>query len=282
MWKCYKAEKGIRLDGFFSVFEATYDDEFCFYGETHDFWEIVFVREGNICVGTEEHIFHLSKGEMIFHKPMEFHKFHIENGKPATLFIMSFSASGSVLKRFENCVLRLSLEQNRAVSYMISFLREECALENGFSFTCLNELAEYPTKFQRFTCMVELLLLSLLNESNHINAVSDVPEVIAYRKAVQLMEKRIEEWISVPEIAKECHVSASYLKKVFAKYLGIGIHQYFLKMKIRYASQMLKEGKSVSEIAASLSFSSPNYFSTVFKRETGMTPLCYKKCESFK
>lgn len=276
MWKCYKPEKSIQLEGFFSVFEATYDSKFCFHGETHDFWEIVFVREGNVCISTGECVFHLSKGEMIFHRPMELHKFHIENGKSATLFIMSFSASGTGMKKFENCVLRLLPDQNQAVSYMISFLRNECALPDRFDFSCLNELAKHPAKFQSFTCMVELLLLSFLKESNYINAISDTPETIAYQNAVRFMEKQIGEWLSVSEIAKECHVSVSYLKKVFAKYSGLGIHQYFLKAKIIYASRMLKEGKSVSEIAAKLSFSSPNYFSTVFKRETGITPLCYK------
>ncbi len=277
MWKCYKPEKSIQLEGFFSVFEATYDSKFCFHGETHDFWEIVFVREGNVCISANEHIFHLSKREMIFHKPMEFHKFHIENEESATLFIMSFSASGAKMKKFENCVLRLSMQQEQAVSDIISFLRDECALPKGFSFVCLDALMEQPAKFQRFTCMVELLFLSFLKERNSVDAVSDTPEAIIYRKAVRYMEKQNDKWVSVSEIAKECNVSVSYLKKVFTKYLGIGIHQYFLKTKIRYASKMLQDGKSVSEIAATLSFSSPNYFSTVFKRETGMTPLEYKR-----
>ena len=56
---------------------------------------------------------------------------------------------------------------------------------------------------------------------------------------------------------------------------------YFLKLKIDAAKKMLREGKtSVSDIAASLAFDSPNYFSTAFKKVTGRTPLQYKSMHS--
>lgn len=276
MWKSYRPKKSVDLECFFTLFETTYDSDYFFTGETHDFWELVYVREGDVCVSADERIFHLSKGEIIFHKPMELHKFHIENGKPATLFIMSFSATGSLMKKFENCVLRLSPEQRRDFSNMLFFLHNECALSDQCDLACLEEMEKHSSKFQVFICMAELLLLSLSSEGVSISAAEDTPETIVYRKAVQTMEKRIGEWISVPEIAENCNVSVSYLKKLFAKYAGLGIHQYFLKIKIIYASRMLKAGKSVAETAAELSFSSPNYFSTVYKRETGITPRAYK------
>ena len=56
---------------------------------------------------------------------------------------------------------------------------------------------------------------------------------------------------------------------------------YFLKLKIDAAKKMLREGKtSVSDIAASLAFDSPNYFSKAFKKVTGRTPLQYKSMHS--
>lgn len=276
MWTSYQPKKSITLERFFSVFEATYDSTYFFQGEAHDFWEVVTVLEGDVCVSAGKNIFHLSKGEMIFHKPMEFHKFHIENGKSATLFVMSFAASGELMGGFEKSVLHLSPEQRQMLTSILSYLRQECELPNQCNFACLDELERHPSKFQGFTCMTELLLLSLAKENVPIRADFDTPETIAYRKAVQTMEKNVGAWLSVSEIARECHVSVSYLKNIFRKYAGLGIHQYYLKTKMIHASNMLRTGKSVSETAEQLAFSSPNYFSTVYKRETGLTPLEYK------
>ena len=53
--------------------------------------------------------------------------------------------------------------------------------------------------------------------------------------------------------------------------------KYFNQLKINRAILFLKAGHSVSHIANNMGFSSPGYFSIVFKRETGMLPLEYKK-----
>ena len=56
MWKEYRAPKSITLDCLYSTFENTYGSDYSFPGETHDFWEILYVREGHICVSADERI----------------------------------------------------------------------------------------------------------------------------------------------------------------------------------------------------------------------------------
>ena len=112
-FKAYYAEKEISLRCFYSLFERRYDSDYAFSGESHDFWEMVYVCDGAVCVSADDRIFHLKKGQVIFHKPMEFHKFYIENGEPATLLICSFCAEGNLTEAFENCVLELTSSQKR-------------------------------------------------------------------------------------------------------------------------------------------------------------------------
>lgn len=276
LYKSYSAKKMLAIECFYSLFEATYKDDYLFSGESHDFWEIVYVRSGNICASADEYVFHLSEGDMIFHKPMEFHKLHVEGGDSATCFTMTFSASGSLMKQFENCVLRLSAEQQKYFAEMISFLQTECALTGNCDYVCIDEIIKYPVKFQTFVCMAELLFLSL--SENNITLSADVSSAgaLTYQQAVHVMEDNITIWMSVPDIAKKCNVSVSYLKEIFTKYTGLGVHQYFLKLKLAYATYMLRDGKTVTEVAMALSFSSSNYFSTVFRRETGQLPSAYK------
>ena len=54
--------------------------------------------------------------------------------------------------------------------------------------------------------------------------------------------------------------------------------EYFTDLKIRKAKDQIRiSSQSFTEISESLGFSSVNYFSKVFKKQTNMTPSEYKK-----
>jgi AraC-like DNA-binding protein len=52
----------------------------------------------------------------------------------------------------------------------------------------------------------------------------------------------------------------------------MSVHKYFLTLKIKTATVLLKGGMSVSEVSDTLGFSSQGYFSATYKRETGNNP----------
>jgi AraC-like DNA-binding protein len=54
---------------------------------------------------------------------------------------------------------------------------------------------------------------------------------------------------------------------------------YLLQVRINHAKQMLSNtNKSISEISEACGFSSPNYFSLIFKKKTHMSPSDYRNC----
>ena len=56
------------------------------------------------------------------------------------------------------------------------------------------------------------------------------------------------------------------------------VMEYVLKTRIVMASEMLKKERcSVTEVSSRCGFSSVSYFSRVFKREVGISPLEYRK-----
>ena len=67
------------------------------------------------------------------------------------------------------------------------------------------------------------------------------------------------------------------LQKTFSRYAGVGIMEYFNRIKMRKATELLVEGLSVKETALKLGFHDQNYFSTMFKRITGHTPSKIKQ-----
>ena len=90
------------------------------------------------------------------------------------------------------------------------------------------------------------------------------------------MKDHCEEDLKLEDIAALCNLSASSLKKIFHRFSDMGVMKYFTYIKIRRAIALLEEGRSIADISERLSFSSQNYFTVVFKRETGVSPGVYR------
>ena len=59
--------------------------------------------------------------------------------------------------------------------------------------------------------------------------------------------------------------------------MGTSIMQYYNTLKIKEAKKLLRNEQAPSLIALQLGFDSATYFTTAFKKQTGMTPSAYKK-----
>ncbi|PWM74499.1 MAG: hypothetical protein DBX59_03680 [Bacillota bacterium] len=84
--------------------------------------------------------------------------------------------------------------------------------------------------------------------------------------------------ITLEEIARECHYSESYVRHVFKEKTDTTIGNYVTTLRVAKAKNMLKNtALSVSEIAADVGYSEPNYFTNVFRKATGVSPKQYRK-----
>lgn len=83
---------------------------------------------------------------------------------------------------------------------------------------------------------------------------------------------------SVQYFAEQLHYSANYLNELIRKSSGKSILEHIHYKVIELAkSQLLASDKSVSEIAFELGFEYAQYFSRLFKKKTGMSPVEYRK-----
>ena len=71
--------------------------------------------------------------------------------------------------------------------------------------------------------------------------------------------------------------SPNYLSKKFKTEIGISISEYIAKEKIDAAKNLLISGDNkITKICDQLGFGSQSYFSELFKKYTGMTPVQYR------
>lgn len=83
--------------------------------------------------------------------------------------------------------------------------------------------------------------------------------------------------LTVKSLAEHVHVSESYLSRFMTSQIGISPMKYVNHIRIENAKQALKTDISIELLASMVGFSDQKYFSTVFKRETGLSPSEYRK-----
>lgn len=269
----------IKTEYLYSAFETNYRSDFYFGGEFHQAWEFVYVISGRVGVSGDNRVYHLNEGDIIFHKPMEFHRvWAVDNIKPH-LFIVSFQPQGKLPEMFENGVFSLGEKQKNKMLELLNYLKENSAFENStgtVTYFLVNWEEQYLS--QNVANRLEAFLLSVLEQEEiNIKKEDTSRETYEYKKIITILAENVYSNITLSNVAQMCNISKTQLKRVFAAKSHIGVHKYFVKLKVAEAMKLLLEGMPVCEVAEKLGFSSSNYFSTVFKKETGISPLEYKR-----
>ena len=108
------------------------------------------------------------------------------------------------------------------------------------------------------------------------NAEQRYPELI--QNAVELIHRNYAELYGVEELADELAVSKCHLVRAFSTAVGESPGKYLTAVRIDKAKNLLLSKEYAVEVVATLSgFSGANYFCKVFKKETKMSPLEYRK-----
>ena len=245
--------RNIKIESVNTAFLRKEDSVFYFAGESHPFWEMVYVFEGSVGITADERVYTLSEGDMVFHKPMEFHRIWSQKGTSLT--------SVKCSEDMKELINRMVDIKDKAFS-----MRDECQLKGILDKTAAFE----------YLLMLEMLLCKAGEKGERID-VAKFRDASIFSRAVSVLNENISTKMTVEQLAVICFVSTSKIKKVFAKYAGCGVAEYFNFMKVARARAMLKNGEPISAISDKLGFSNQFSFSSVFKKIMSMTPTQYKK-----
>jgi len=272
---CYYPEFKSGIKSFVAAFKKKFENEYYFVGEMHNFWELVYVTEGSLFVSEDNRIYKLNEGDIIFHKPMEFHKIWVEKDQNARAIVMSFESDDKNFAELGNGVFKLDAEKQNTLEETFHMLDE------NFNLNFYITRKDIPDPIaEKFTFMTfELFLLSLLSSQSGKRGRQYNAGAMNYKMIIDTMRENLSENLSIDELAALCNLSVSNLKKIFSKYAGGGVMKHFNHMKMKKAMRLLRMDFSVAEISRQLGFSSANYFAVVFRRETGMLPSEFRLSE---
>lgn len=247
------------IEGFYTAFWFDWNRSFCFNGESHNFWEVVFVSSGVVEVVENENVYTLGEGSLILHVPMEFHRIKSAGGSSPKGFIFSFSARGDLPKALTDGVLRMNPAQQSRYQVLCSrierFVRGDRSPDVGLEAAAL----------------LQAFLLQMASEQA-VAVEATAWSAQEYKRIVSFLAKHVCDNLTLEEIAAQTRVSVSYIKYLFHLYAGISPKLYYNQLRIQRANALLEQGHAVAEVADRMQFSSPSYFSSFYKRYAGISP----------
>jgi two-component system response regulator YesN len=94
------------------------------------------------------------------------------------------------------------------------------------------------------------------------------------RMAKQYVDRHLVEDITLAKVAQAIHTSPGHLSRVFYREVGENFTEYIIRNKMELAQKLLREtNRKVYKIAEDIGYANPHYFSKLFKKRTGLTPL---------
>ena len=97
-------------------------------------------------------------------------------------------------------------------------------------------------------------------------------------RLVQCINMNYHMPITLSFAAELLHMSPAYLSVLFQENTGFGFKEYIINVRIKNAcSKLINTKNSIQDIAYSCGFNDSNYFSTMFKKVIGLSPLQYRK-----
>lgn len=255
--------------------------KYIYEGESHNFWEFVYVDKGEVEIMADTNGYKLNQGEIIFHKPNEFHNLWA-NGKVApNLIVISFYCNSPSMAFFENKILSADDANRKLLSNIVKEARN--AFSSDLSESELKKLEFRDNAIfgceQLIKIYLEEFLINLVRRDTSITKEVRLSSSVKERsdnnmtsKIIGFLQDNINNNLTFEDVCKFSNMSKTNLKTVFKEKTGTGVIEYFKSLKIEEAKRLIREEEmNFTQIADILGYSSIHYFSRHFKKATGMT-----------
>jgi AraC-like DNA-binding protein len=197
------------------------------------------------------------------------HAYRADEKDPWWIYWIHFTGpKSSAWLRFAGQIMTIERSKNARISDRTDLFSEIFRnLDRGYSI----ETLEY----------VNLCLPHLLASFTHLNQfrlVREPGEKDIIGQSINFMLDRLPEKLKLDEIAAQTGLSASHFSRLFLNRTGHSPIDYLIQLKIQRACRLLdNSGQTIAEVARGMGFDDQFYFSRVFRKVMGMSPVEYRK-----
>lgn len=306
-YKKHKIKNYIDVTSIVTIHYFEFTKDYIYDGESHDFWEMVYVDKGEIIATADYTDITLKCGEALFHKPLEFHKLRSNGVSAPNVFVISFVCNDEDMRFFEKKHIIVPTKLRKLITDIIAESQNTYELPVFDRDLKELNLAKNPIfgGTQIIKMRLEELLIKLIRtgfgEIENVGASdfrirskaengkfgstvakcgSALPEnedEALPGKIIELIKQDgIYGSINLDRICKEVNYGKTYICTKFKIITGYSVMEYTNILKIAEAKRLIREKKyNFMQISSMLNFNNPHYFSKVFKKITGLSPREY-------
>ena len=260
----------------------------------HEYIQIIYVLKGRLKHIINNNQFDIYRGDIFIVPPFIPHSLSDEYGSDYQFVQLEFIPE-FIHDKFSSDILDESFMD---FAYLEPFLVSENEMKPRLNLTGVLQkevesllfemMKEYETRDIDFTLMVKALLMKLLillgRAYKKDVASSETQELFErHREAINNAIKYIDDHytcdVSLDVIAKVAMMSSSYFRYLFKQMTTLTLMEYINKLRISKAIEILKNNPDlkVIDICYQVGYNNLNHFNRNFKRETGLSPVSFKK-----
>lgn len=154
-----------------------------------------------------------------------------------------------------------------------NFLYAQRAIELG-----VRRYLTKPTNTRELIAALEQVESEIKRETEDLqNENSVMVSNLLVLRAVQYLEIHYPDRIGLKDVAGALFISPNYLSELFKRHTGQNFSDYLLMLRMEKSKALLANiAYKVSDVAGLVGFSDSRYFSSAFKKFSGMTPMAYR------
>lgn len=173
----------------------------------------------------------------------------------------------------------LRTSKNKALSF--STLMARTIIEGGVETEKALSLEDFYAKQIESTVSLEDLVAVVermtIKYTNSILQLSNINHVSVIKNASKYVHMHLSEPIRLNDVANFVNLSPNYFSSLFKREMSISFADYVNQTRIKESQYLLETTDySILDIAISVGYNNQNYFTTIFRKFTGITPKQYR------
>lgn len=247
----------------------------------HDEVEIIRVNKGHIHCHVNESDFLLSPGELCFINVDQMHKIYNSSSEDCDIDVISIKAE--MLAKNEEVYEKFI----KPIIHNKEFSHVEMAGKNSYALLISSMINDIYAMIEEKPYAYELDIIGYVYMIFrrlylvYITKKEEAPystDTSLQRRMSTYIYEHYGEKITLDDIASAANVSRSKCASLFKKYTQSTPIAFLNSYRLEMASRMLARGEeSLADIAVICGFGEQSYFSRLFTKEYGCTPLTYRK-----